>query len=284
MDKYKKILVAFDGSESGRNALRETLKFAADEHCQVTVVSVIPSYEGDLSALWTNNIKSSMRKQCDMALSEALNLAQKEGVTIETVCAEGEIYERIVDLADMGNFDLIVTGKKGMSLLGRAFVGSVTARVIGYSRQDVLVVPDGAKIAWKKLLVATDGSVYSEAAAQRVIEISRQYHGTLKALSVVDVTVEFMIRAQEVYESLLAKAKEFTDLIRKKALLAGIEADSIVRDGEVYKVIIDVAKEYQADMIVMGSLGRTGIKRLLMGSTAERVLGNASYPVLIVKP
>ena len=284
MDKYKKILVAFDGSESGRNALRETLKFAADEHCQVTVVSVIPSYEGDLSALWTNNIKSSMRKQCDMALSEALNLAQKEGVTIETVCAEGEIYERIVDLADMGNFDLIVTGKKGMSLLGRAFVGSVTARVIGYSRQDVLVVPDGAKIAWKKLLVATDGSVYSEAAAQRVIEISRQYHGTLKALSVVDVTVEFMIRAQEVYESLLAKAKEFTDVIKKKALLAGIEADSIVRDGEVYKVIIDVAKEYQADMIVMGSLGRTGIKRLLMGSTAERVLGNASYPVLIVKP
>ena len=284
MDKYKKILVAFDGSESGRNALRETLKFAADEHCQVTVVSVIPSYEGDLSALWTNNIKSSMRKQCDMALSEALNLAQKEGVTIETVCAEGEIYERIVDLADMGNYDLIVTGKKGMSLLGRAFVGSVTARVIGYSRQDVLVVPDGAKIAWKKLLVATDGSVYSEAAAQRAIEISRQYHGTLKALSVVDVTVEFMIRAQEVYESLLAKAKEFTDLIRKKALLAGIEADSIVRDGEVYKVIIDVAKEYQADMIVMGSLGRTGIKRLLMGSTAERVLGNASYPVLIVKP
>ncbi|MBS1233242.1 MAG: universal stress protein [Nitrospirae bacterium] len=284
MDKYKKILVAFDGSESGRNALRETLKFAADEHCQVTVVSVIPSYEGDLSALWTNNIKSSMRKQCDMALSEALNLAQKEGVTIETVCAEGEIYERIVDLADMGNFDLIVTGKKGMSLLGRAFVGSVTARVIGYSRQDVLVVPDGAKIAWKKLLVATDGSVYSEAAAQRVIEISRQYHSTLKALSVVDVTVEFMIRAQEVYESLLAKAKEFTDVIKKKALLAGIEADSIVRDGEVYKVIIDVAKEYQADMIVMGSLGRTGIKRLLMGSTAERVLGNASYPVLIVKP
>jgi len=284
MDKYKKILVAFDGSESGRNALRETLKFAADEHCQVTVVSVIPSYEGDLSALWTNNIKSSMRKQCDMALSEALNLAQKEGVTIETVCAEGEIYERIVDLADMGNFDLIVTGKKGMSLLGRAFVGSVTARVIGYSRQDVLVVPDGAKIAWKKLLVATDGSVYSEAAAQRVIEISRQYHSTLKALSVVDVTVEFMIRAQDVYESLIAKAKEFADVIKKKALLAGIEADSIVRDGEVYKVIIDVAKEYQADMIVMGSLGRTGIKRLLMGSTAERVLGNASYPVLIVKP
>jgi nucleotide-binding universal stress UspA family protein len=284
MGKYKKILVAFDGSESGRNALREILKFAAYEKSLVTVVSVIPRYEGDLSALWTNNINASMKKQCNISLSEALNLAQKEGVTIETVCAEGEIYERIVDLADVENYDLIVMGKKGMSFVERAFVGSVTARVIGYSRQDVLVIPDGAKIAWKKLLLATDGSLYSEAAAQRAIEIAGQYHGSIKALSVVDATVEFMIRAQEVYDSLIAKAEEFTDGIKKKALSAGIEAESLVRDGEVYKVIIDVAKDYQADMIVMGSLGRTGIKRLLMGSTAERVLGNASFPVLIVKP
>ncbi len=52
----------------------------------------------------------------------------------------------------------------------------------------------------------------------------------------------------------------------------------------VYKVITDTAKEYQSDIIVMGSLGRTGIKRLLTGGTAERVLGHAFFPVLIVKP
>ena len=52
----------------------------------------------------------------------------------------------------------------------------------------------------------------------------------------------------------------------------------------MYKAIIDVAKENKTDIIVMGSIGRTGIKRLLMGSTAERVLGHSSYPVLIVKP
>jgi nucleotide-binding universal stress UspA family protein len=284
MDKYRKILVAFDGSESGKNALRESMKFAADENCKVTVISVIPPYEGDLGSLWTDNIKSSMEKQCSSALSEALKAAQKEGVTIETVCEEGEIYERIVDFAGTENYDLIVMGKKGLSLVERALVGSVTARVIGYSRQDVLVIPDGAKIAWKKLLVATDGSSYSEAAGMRAIEIAGQHQSEIKALSVVDVTVEFMIRAQEVYKELVAKAKRFSDSIKEKAILAGIKAESIVKDGEVYKVIIDAAKEYQTDMIVMGSLGRTGIKRLLMGSTSERVLGHASFPVLIVKP
>ena len=284
MDKYRKILVAFDGSESGTNALRESLKFAADENCKVTVISVIPPYEGDLSALWTNNIRSSMEKQCSSALSEALKAAHKEGVAIETVCEEGEIYERIVDFAGTENYDLIVMGKKGLSLVERALVGSVTARVIGYSRQDVLVIPDGAKISWKKLLVATDGSAYSEAAGKSAIEIAGQNNSEIKVLSVVDVTVEFMIRAQEVYEELVTKAKSFANGIKEKALSAGVKAESLVRDGEVYKVIIDTAKEYQADMIVMGSLGRTGIKRLLMGSTAERVLGHASFPVLIVKP
>lgn len=284
MSIYKKVLIAIDGSKTSMHALREFIRFSKTEKLSITVVSIIPPYEGDLAATWTNNIITSMKKQCDISLSEALKIARDEGVMIEAVCEEGEIYERIVDLADMENYDLVVMGKKGMSLVERAFVGSVTARVIGYSRQDVLVIPDGAKLGGKNLLVATDGSAYSEAAARRAIEIAKQYHSEIKALSVVDVTVEFMLRAQEIYDTLVTKAKGFTDSIKEKALAAGIKAEALVRDGEVYKVIIDVAKEYQTDMIVMGSLGRTGIKRLLMGSTAERVLGHSSFPVLIVKP
>ncbi len=284
MSVYKKVLIAVDGSDTSMHVLREVIRFSRTENLDITVVSVIPPYEGDLAAMWTDNIKSSMKKQCDISLSEAMKIAREEGGKIEAVCEEGEIHERIVDIADTENHDLIVMGKKGMSLVERAFVGSVTSRVIGYSRQDVLVIPHGAKIAWKNLLVATDGSAYSEVAARRAIEIARQYHGEITALSVVDVTVEFMLRAQEVYEDLVAKAKGFTNSIKEKAFSAGIKAESLVKDGEVYKVIIDAAKDYPTDMIVMGSLGRTGIKRLLMGSTAERVLGHASFPVLIVKP
>lgn len=284
MKKYGKILVAFDGSDPSKNALRESLQFATDEHCIVTVLSIIPPYQGDLSAMWTNNIRSAMEKQCTDAISEALKTAEKEGVLIDTVCEEGEIYERIVDFADRENYDLIIMGKKGLSLVERALVGSVTARVIGYSRQDVLVIPDGAKLAWKKLLVATDGSAYSEVAGQRAIEIAAHHKSEIVSLSAVDVTVEFMIRAQEVYERMVADAQTFVDHIKEKAVSVGIQADAVVKDGEVYKVIIDTAKDHQADMIILGSLGRTGIKRLLMGSTAERVLGHSSFPVLIVKP
>ncbi|MFZ5907090.1 MAG: universal stress protein [Nitrospirota bacterium] len=284
MSMYKKVLIAVDGSETSMHALREFLRFAKTRHFSITVVSVIPAYEGDLASMWTSNISASMKKACDDSLEQAMKIAVEEEVPVETLCEEGEIFERIIDLADAGNYDLIVLGKKGMSLIEKAFVGSVTERVIGYSRQDVLVIPFGAKVSLKNILVATDGSPYGEAAAQKAIEIAARHQSGLKALSVVDVTVEFMLRANEVYESMVAKAKGYTESIREKASSAGVQAESIVRDGEVYKVIIDTAKEYQADIIIMGSLGRTGLKRLLMGSTTERVLGHAAFPVLIVKP
>jgi len=284
MNIYRKILVAIDGSKTSMNALREFINFSRADNPDITIISVIPHYDGDLNALWVDNIGSAVKKQCDMALSDALKIAKDAGVSVRAVCEEGEIHERIVELADAENYDLIVMGKEGMSLIGKALVGSVTARVIGYSRQDVLVIPNGAKVSWNNLLIATDGSVYSEAAAMKAIEIAKQYHSQVKALSVVDVTVEFMIRAQEVYKSLVQKAQDITNSIKTLASSMGISVEPIVRDGEIYKTIIDVAKEYQTDMIVMGSLGKTGMKRLLMGSTAERVLGHASFPVLIVKP
>jgi len=284
MDIYKKILVAIDGSKTSLNALKEFIAFTGAENPDITIVSVIPPYDGDLNALWVNNIDSAIKKQCDIALADAVKIAGEAGITVRAVCEEGEIHEKIVELADAENYDLIVMGKKGMSLIEKAFVGSVTARVIGYSRQDVLVIPYGAKVSWNNLLIATDGSVYSEAAAMKAIKIAGHYHSKVSALSVVDVTVEFMIRAQEVYKSLIEKAEGITNSIKTRAFSMGVGVEPIVRDGEVYKTIIDVAKEYKTDTIVMGSLGKTGMKRLLMGSTAERVLGHSSFPVLIVKP
>jgi nucleotide-binding universal stress UspA family protein len=282
MGRYKKILVAIDGSESSKHALRESFKLASDEKCWITVVSVIPTYEGD-AAVWINNVKEAMKKPCQIALSEAEKLAKNERVLIKTVCEEGEIYERIVDLADAEDSDLIVMGRKGMAGIGRTLVGSVTARVIGHSQRDVLVVPDDATIGWKSILFATDGSKYSEIAANRAIDLAKSYGSEIKAISVVDVTEEFMARAPGALEDLVKKAKSMVEDVKKKADSKGIKAESIVREGDTYKVIINIAKKQKANAIIMGSHGRTGLKRLLMGSVTERVIGHAPCPVLVVK-
>lgn len=283
MGKYRKILVAIDGSESSKNALRQAIKLANSEKCWITVVSVIPPYEGDLGLTAIGNIIEAMKQPCEKALFEAMEIAKAERALIKTVCEEGDIYERIVDLADAENCDLIVMGRRGMHHLERAFVGSVTARVIGHSQRDILVVPENTAIGWKGIFLTTDGSKYSAAATDSAINFAKSYGGEIKVVSVVDVTEEFMARAPGAVEDLVKKAKGFVEDVKKKAEAQGVKTETFVREGEPYKVVTNLAKEYDSNVIVVGSHGRSGFRRLLMGSVTEKVIGHAPCPVLVVK-
>ncbi len=283
MGRYRKLLVAVDGSESSMNALRESFKLALNEKSWITVTSVAPPFEGDLEFVGTKNILESLRRPCEAALAEAQKMAQADGALIKTVCEEGPPHERIVDLAVAENADLIIMGRKGRTGFERALVGSVTARVIGHSERDVLVMPLRTAVGWNKILIATDGSRFSMTAAAKAISLAESYNGGLIIICVVDVPSEFYAEAPQAMEDLVKKAKSFVEGIRKQAEEAGIKAETFIAEAEAYQAIIDLAQRKKADIIVMGSHGRTGLRRLLMGSVAEKVIGHAGCPVLIVR-
>ncbi len=283
MGKYRKILVAIDGSESSRNALLQAFRFAVDEKCWITVTSVVPPYDGEVELIGVKDIRAALRKPCEDALQDARKLAGQERALIKTVCEEGEAHERIVDLADAENCDLIIVGRRGLRPVERMLVGRVTARVIGHSQRDVLVVPNGTTVGWKTIVFATDGSKYSVLAAERAIAFASSYGGELKVLSVVDVPTEFYAEAPQAVEDLVKKAKGFVADVKKQAEAAGVKAETFVGEAEAYEAIIKLAKDEKADMIIIGSHGRTGLRRLLMGSVAETVIGYAPCPVLVVK-
>ncbi len=284
MGRYKKILVAVDGSESSMFALKESFKFAANEKSWITAVAVVPPYTGDLDIVGVGrDVFQSMRRPYEKAISDAVALAKAEGASIKTVCDEGEPYERIVDIASAKKCDLIVMARRGLKRLERVFVGSVTARVIGHSPVDVLVVPKDTAIGWQKILLATDSSKYSKAAAKKAIDFAKSYGGELKVISVVDVPTEFYAESPKTVEGLVNEAKGYVEAVRKQAESSGVKAEAFVREGEIYKVITDLAKEQKANIIVTGSHGRTGLKRLLMGSVTEKVIGHTPCPVLVLK-
>jgi nucleotide-binding universal stress UspA family protein len=283
MGKYRKILVAVDGSESSRNALLQAFRLAVDEKCWITVTSVVPPYEGEIEILGVKDIRAALRKPCEDALDEARKLAETERALIKTVCEEGDIHERIVDLADAENCDLIIMGRRGIRPVELMLVGVVTARVIGHTQRDVLVVPNGTKVGWKTIVLATDGSRYSAAAAEHAIEFAKAYGGELRVLSVVDVPTEFYAEAPAAVEDLVRKAKGFVADVKKQAEAAGVKTETYVGEAEAYQAINNLAREQKADMIVLGSHGRTGLRRLLMGSVTEKVIGYAPCPVLVVK-
>jgi nucleotide-binding universal stress UspA family protein len=282
MARYRKILIAYDGSASARNALAVASHLAREDKSWIKVLTVLPKYAGDLELVGVANIKDTIEGPGQKLLEEAREIADREDVHILTNMTQGEPYEKIVHVADDENCDLIVMGRHGTNELERVLVGSVTARVIGYTHKDVLVVPDGTDLSRNNILLATDGSPSCEAAVDRAIDIANEQSAKLTAMSVVYTNDEYLALAPGVVEEMIGKAKEKLAVIEQKAQEVGVAIDTLVREGEAYEVINNFVQKNGIDLIVMGSHGRRGLQRLLMGSVTERTIGYATCPVLVV--
>ncbi|HID28438.1 MAG TPA: universal stress protein, partial [Desulfobacterales bacterium] len=75
----------------------------------------------------------------------------------------------------------------------------------------------------------------------------------------------------------------YVDEVKNEAEKRGIKTEGLMEQGSAFQKITDLAKEEKADLIIMGSRGRTGLNRLLMGSVTEKVIGHSPCPVLVVK-
>jgi len=283
MGRYRRVLVAFDGSDSSRNALTQAIGLAVREKAWVKVVAVVPPYEGDLDLTGVKDVDEALRGPAKKLLAEAVNIASAQGVSVITNIEEGEAYERIVDVADAENCDIIVMGRRGHHRIERALVGSVTARVIGHTHRDVLVVPRDTAVRFDKVLLAVDGSKFSEPAVDHAIALAAETGAALSAVSVAVVNDEFYAEAPDVADGLVKKARAVVDAVREKAGAKGVKVETSVREGEAYEEIVDTATKSGAGLIIMGSHGRTGLKRLLMGSVTEKVIGHAPCPVLVAR-
>lgn len=136
---------------------------------------------------------------------------------------------------------------------------------------------------FERLLVATDGSEFSKAAIDEAIEIAKACSSRLFVVSVVEMNPEYEALAPEVVEKAENEMREHLEAVKSKARQEGVDCETIIHQGEEpYEYIVDEAKKKKVSMIVMGSHGRTGLKRLMMGSVATRVIGHAPCTVLIV--
>ena len=281
MAKYRKILVAYDGSPSAQNALSLASQLAREDKSWIKVLAVVPPYQGDLELIGVSGIKEAITGPGQELLAEARQLADREGVHILTNLEQGEPYEQIVHVAEEENCDLIVMGRRGKGKMERALIGSVTARVIGHTGKDVLVIPETSKLSWENILLATDGSTCCDNALARALEIAQERKVKLNAVSVVYTNDEFYALGQEVVKELYQEADKVLDKVRKWAGDLGVQTELFVRDGEPHQAITALAAELPASLVIMGSHGRKGLTRLLMGSVTERVIGYADCPVLV---
>ncbi len=283
MANYRKILVAFDGSESSKNALKEAIALSDLEKSWIKVLAVVPAYEGDLELVGVRNIAKVLQGPRDKLIKAAEAVAEAESTPVMTNVEQGEAYEKIVDVCEDESCDLIVMGRRGLRRIERMLMGSVTARVIGHAHSDVLVVPRDTSLGFEKIVLATDGSAHSDAALGRALHFAAACKGKLWAISVVDVYPEFYAEAPEVVEKMEQKSVAILDGVKGRAWSAGVEVETVVLRGNAADEITAFANEKKAGAIFMGTRGRSGVRRIIMGSVTEKVIGLTEMPVLVAK-
>lgn len=272
--RFENILLVSDRSEATTGAIREALKLAQRSDGHLSAMSVVmnnPEHESLARQLIEKENQDALAH-----LEDLKSRASNAGIECDISVRHGiEIYQEIVNEAEKMQRDIIVMGRRGLTGLQRMMMGSNTAKVIGYSHCSVLVVPKDAQIEGKKILLAVDGSRYSDMAATAAIRISKQLKAPVLAVSVVYSDLK-----ESRHTEALDVIKRITTFLSKE----GIEVEGKVISGRrPSEAIIEVANARDIDLIIMGSHGRTGLDRVLMGSVSDRVIGHADCAVLVVK-
>ena len=141
-----------------------------------------------------------------------------------------------------------------------------------------------------KILLAIDGSAPSRDAIEEVAQRSWPGPSTVRILSVIQPytppATEIVLAAatlEEIRQRQAQEAQQLTQRAGERITAPGLSVETAVREGDPRAAIIDAADEWQADLIVVGSHGRTGLKRLVMGSVAQAVVAHASCSVEVVR-
>ncbi|MDG6242966.1 MAG: universal stress protein [Methanolobus sp.] len=140
---------------------------------------------------------------------------------------------------------------------------------------------------YKNIFVATDGSKQNRKAVQHSMELAILSGAKLYAGYVVDTAAFASIPMdagwEMMYELLGKEANIATESVEKLAKEAGIDCETVILEGNPGHEIIEFTENNNVDLIIMGTLGKTGFDRFLLGSVAEKVTRNSKIPVLVVQ-
>ncbi|GFK94597.1 Stress response protein NhaX [Fundidesulfovibrio magnetotacticus] len=280
---FKRLLASVDESPASLHALRAALDLAGEHGAALTAVAVAPPYQGDLRLVGVSDIRGVLRKPCEQALEAAAGEAARRGLPLATTCEEGEPGQAIADLADSLSADLIVMGRRNTSTMGRLLLGSVTARTIGFSRADVLIVPEGAAVNLRRLVLATDGSRFALEAARKAMDLAWRLDSSLDVVTVVDLPNEYLALAPQASAELTAQARAVLNEAVSLAHALGVSARGTLLEGNAAEAILEHARQGGPGVLILASHGRTGLRRLLMGGVVEWIVAHTDMPVWITK-
>ena len=283
--KLRKILCPVDFSEGSARALEEAVRLAKEHDAELFVAHAwyLPPSAIEYS-MWPDAL-DAIREDAARGLDDAVTRARGLGATQVTgLLLEGVPWTRIVQAAE--GSDLIVIGTHGRTGLSHVLLGSVAEKVIRHAHCSVLVVPASSALrTFKRVVCPVDFSEASKLALDRATELVVADGGTLTVVHVIELPVAYRGQIPLDFASEIDRSSrsKLDDWVAAAATKTKATVVPVVRIGTPGAQVLHLIGEEPCDLVVAGSHGRTGIKRALLGSVAEKLARHAGCPVFVAR-
>jgi nucleotide-binding universal stress UspA family protein len=289
MNTLQRILIGYNLLPEGEVALRAARLLATRANAALSVLHVVepfPSYKYKLflsNRLPVEEIAAKLRPRLQ-ALVEGPEFS---GVTVETDVRIGKPFVELIEVAREWPADLVVVG---ISPPGEErFLGSTAERILRKTPASVLIAKQEWPLTLKTILVPTDFSEGAKQAAEQAVALAELYGSQVVFLHVLDLSTPLaapydLPTAWQVLPTAEELEPEWQNFLSEVSLPSNVSWEKVTVEGRAAATIAAVANERQADVIVMGTHGRSGLTRMLLGSVAEKVTRITSCSVLTVRP
>lgn len=286
-----RILLAMDGSDQSYEAARALAYLSPVQ--QVIILHALdvpkpayPMMTPELTQELYATVERGMKEDGERLLERAVSILPLHAGSTTKRLEVGKPADTILAAAERERADLIVLGARGRGLVQEVLLGSVSHRVITQAPCPTLVVCRHMR-ALKKVLLAVEGEEDAEAAIKFLASKPFKEPVEMTVLTILSWAAPLwpagILESEPLKEKAIKIAGEFVDGVAARLSHPGCRASGSVTLGDPAQTIVGWAGETKPDLILMGSRGRRGAARFLLGSASHTVLHRATCPVLVFR-
>lgn len=307
MNRFKKILLVFDPKSKTQAAVDHAISLAKENAAHITVLSVLKNLPSDLSmaisVMPAQQLISLAIKERQTQLDEIIAVFSEQGIEVTSKVVRGTPFLEIIRQVLRGKHDLVIIAAEGKGGLTDRLFGSTSMHLIRKCPCPVWVVKPTRRRKYQRILAAVDIiSDYPDPKKDSLNPLIVQLASSMAQMNKAELHV---VQVWSVYgegymsvpgglpnkpiNKLRAIAKRlYTSELDKLMGSVEIEGVKVHRhlpwSQEISKSIVSLATRQKVDLLVMGTVCRTGVAGLIIGNTAEKVLNKVDCSVLTLKP
>lgn len=288
---YDRVLVATDFSPSAAAALKQAVWLARQTGVPLVLAHTIPDFSR--SVHWgpyeREMNQRELRDRSETAMRRMIVDLNAVDLDVKYETLVGEPFVEIIHAVQAEGYNLVLAGTRGARKLEQFFVGSTAKRLIRKCPSSVWIVKEEHLVPPNVVLAATDFSDVSLKAVKQALRIAQQASAELHLLHIVDSkdvpdVISQVPRGNSLRQEINEEATRRMDELLDSLAVDRKEIQTHLSWGTPWQEIRRISKHQAADLIVIGTVGRSGIKGLLLGNTAEKVLDTCDCSILTVKP